>query len=116
MRWMLSMGCVVLLGGLLVSCAGVGAGPVRPDASAANTYTVSGTSSNSVSGLLIAQNGALQQAQTYCHGQGRRFSQVHDSAAPAGDDVHYTVEFRCLASDDPRVQHPAVNLAPDNRY
>ena len=79
-----------------------------------DTYAVSGRFTSSVAGLLIAQNAALDQAQTFCHDKGLRFAQLQDQVQPG--DATYTVRFRCLASSDPRVQRPTVNQAPDQMF
>jgi hypothetical protein len=79
-----------------------------------DTYAVSGRFTSSVSGLLIAQNTALDEAQAFCHGKGMRFHQLQDQVQ-AGDAT-YTVRFRCLAATDPLVQRPTVNQAPDQMF
>ena len=115
MRSALSIGCGLLLVFSQVSCSSTST--VRSGANA-DTYSVSGRSSDSVGGLLIAQNQALEKAEQFCLGQGRRFHQMQDDARNDGDQSQYVVQFRCLASDDPRVQHPAVNRSPfeDGRF
>jgi hypothetical protein len=85
---------------------------------AGDTYSVSGRAEDSLGGLLIAQNQALDKAEHFCLDQGRRFAQMQDDSTHDGDKSRYMVEFQCLASNDPRVQHPAVNRAPyeDERF
>jgi hypothetical protein len=87
---------------------------VRADGT--DTFITSGRSSNSVSGLLIAQNDALEAAREFCAGRQQRFASVQDQPAVSGGDATYFVRFRCLAADDPRVQRPAVKQAPDEVF
>ena len=79
-----------------------------------DSYAVSGRFANSVSGLLIAQNDALDQAQAFCQQKGLRFHQLQDQVQPG--DATYTVRFRCLTASDSRVLRPTVNQAPDQMY
>jgi len=76
-----------------------------------DTYAVSGRFTSSVYGLLIAQNAALSEAQSFCRDKGLRLHQLQDQLQPG--DATYTVRFRCLAATDPGVLRPTVNHAPD---
>jgi hypothetical protein len=106
--------------GLLLVCAqtSCSATSTVQTGASGDTYSVSGRAEDSMGGLLIAQNQALEKAEHFCLDQGRRFAQTQDEATHDGDQSRYLVQFRCLASNDPRVQHPAVNRAPyeDERF
>jgi len=102
---------------LVMALMAVGAGcSTQPTVhtEADDTYAVSGRFTTSVSGLLIAQNAALDEAQSFCRDKGLRFHQLQDQVRPG--DATYTVRFRCLAATDPRVQRPTVNQAPDQMF
>jgi len=65
------------------------------------------------SGILIAQNAALQQGRAMCEGQGRRFRPLGSIAGedPMTGEAVYAVRFRCLAAR--ASQAPLPSRAPD---
>jgi len=115
MRWALSIGCALIFVGAQASCSATSTVSKAADS---DTFTVSGHAADSMGGLLIAQNQTLEKAESFCLDRGRRFAQMQDDATHDGDQSRYVVEFQCLADNDPRVQHPAVNRAPsgDERF
>jgi putative hemolysin len=107
MRW------VVLAAAMGALMAGCSVQPtVQPQAD--DTYAVSGHYAATTTGLLVAQNAALDEAESFCHEKGLRFHQLQDQVRPG--DATYTVRFRCLAAGDPRLLRPTVNQAPDQVF
>ncbi len=64
------------------------------------TFTALGRYPARRSGILIAQNAALQEGRAVCRAQGLRFRPLGSVASedPATGEAVYAVRFRCLAS------------------
>lgn len=84
------------------------------------TYTVLGRYPARRSGILIAQNAALQEGRAMCTAKGLRFRPLGSVAGedPATGEAVYAVRFRCLAR--PRLPPivtpaPGQNDAPERR-
>jgi hypothetical protein len=75
------------------------------------THTVMGRYPARRSGILIAQNAALQQGRAMCSAKGLRFRSLGAVAGedPATGEAVYAVRFRCL--ERPRLP-PIVTPSP----
>ena len=92
----------------LTGCGGIsnsGVQPVGPD-----TYMTSVTRYAAFGGVSEAQRVALNQANSYCAGQGRQMQILQTRST---QDETYRAAFRCLATGDRELQRPTLVRPPD---
>jgi len=75
-----------------------------------DVHTVMGRYPARRSGILIAQNAALQEGRAMCETQGRRFRPVGSVAGedPSTGEAVYAVRFRCLPPRRAQAELPGV--------
>ena len=104
--------------GFLAVLAMLGACSAEPTVRDAggDSYVVTGRSSNSSTGILLAQNAALRNARSFCTAQGRRFLPLKTSVSEESfaQSLAYTVRFRCPLPRSPELQQPVVKQFPDD--
>jgi len=78
-------------------------------------FTVSGRYPARRSGILIAQNAALQEGRAMCETQGKRFRPIGSIAGedPDTGEAVYAVRFRCLAARGSMPAAPQPTRGPD---
>ncbi len=110
--------CMMVLGlsALIAGCAtSTGILPAGPD-----TYTISEHYAPVRGGAESAERAALIESNQFCEQRGRKFLPINMGQAPGVPietnlygPTGYAVVFRCLLPDDPELQRPRFEQAPN---